>query len=97
VGGDEFLLIATDIDTADNAGVVADKSLRLISEPIHLNGKTDKDISISASIGVAIYPDDGTEIDALIKAADEAMYSVKNSGKNGYAFVFHSKSDTTSN
>jgi diguanylate cyclase (GGDEF)-like protein len=50
-------------------------------------GKAGKDVSVSASIGVAIYPDDGTEIDTLIKAADEAMYRMKNTGKNGYVFV----------
>jgi diguanylate cyclase (GGDEF)-like protein/PAS domain S-box-containing protein len=95
VGGDEFLMIATDIDIAENAGVVAEKSLRRLSEPIKLDHTAGKNISVSASIGIAIYPDNGTEINSLIKAADEAMYRVKNAGKNGYAFAPPHESDAT--
>jgi diguanylate cyclase (GGDEF)-like protein/PAS domain S-box-containing protein len=86
-GGDEFLIIATDIGSRDNAAVVAEKVLRLLSEPIDIGGEHGHAVIVSASIGIALYPDDGNAIDALIKSADEAMYRVKNSGKNGYNFV----------
>ena len=43
--------------------------------------------SVSASVGIARYPDDGRDLDALLKAADKAMYHVKNSGKNGFVFA----------
>jgi diguanylate cyclase (GGDEF)-like protein/PAS domain S-box-containing protein len=86
-GGDEFLIIATDIGSREDAAVVAEKALRLLSEPINLGGEHGKAVLVSASIGIALYPDDGNTIDALIKAADAAMYRVKNSRKNGYEFV----------
>jgi diguanylate cyclase (GGDEF)-like protein/PAS domain S-box-containing protein len=84
VGGDEFLLIATELHSPDNAALVAEKVLRLISQPVSMN---EKQAAVSASIGIALYPDDAEDIDGLIKMADEAMYKIKNSGKNGYGFA----------
>jgi diguanylate cyclase (GGDEF)-like protein len=87
IGGDEFLLILTSLSTASDASSVADKLLSLLSAPIVIDDRT---VSIGASIGIALYPADGADADALIKAADEAMYRVKRSGKNSFAFASQS-------
>jgi len=84
VGGDEFLLIATELHSPDNAARIAEKVLHLMSQPFSLN---EKQAAISASIGIALYQDSDEDIDGLIKMADEAMYRIKNSGKNGYIFA----------
>jgi len=86
LGGDEFVLAVCD-QTVDVAGVsrVAEELLRLIGEPLELaSGST---VALGASIGIACYPDAGSTCKELIKAADAAMYRVKCSGKNGFAFA----------
>ena len=84
VGGDEFLLIATRLHTPENASVLAEKIIGIISEPFIFN---DQPATVGVSIGIALYPDHGQDRDQLIKRADEAMYKIKNSGKNGYSFA----------
>ncbi|MDR1920540.1 MAG: GGDEF domain-containing protein [Candidatus Adiutrix sp.] len=84
IGGDEFLVVLSRILKADDAGVVAGKIIKKLTEPINLR---DKSCKIGASIGIAIFPEHGLDGAALIKAADEAMYMVKNKGKNAYGFV----------
>ncbi|MES9940817.1 MAG: EAL domain-containing protein [Candidatus Thiodiazotropha sp. 6PLUC2] len=83
VGGDEFNLLIPEINDIQEARNLAEKILRLTSNPFFI--KTEE-IYMSFSIGIAVYPGDGDTKDALIKNADIAMYKVKNSGKNGYAF-----------
>jgi diguanylate cyclase (GGDEF)-like protein/PAS domain S-box-containing protein len=84
VGGDEFLIIATEINAPESVAQIAEKVIHLISQPIIFNGRQ---AVVSASIGIALFPDDGKDMDQLIKKADEAMYRVKNAGKNGFCFV----------
>ncbi|MGD0280314.1 MAG: diguanylate cyclase, partial [Smithella sp.] len=84
VGGDEFLIIATEINTPDNAAQIAEKVIQLVSKPVFFKGQKT---AVGASIGIALYPDHGEDMDQLIKLADEAMYKVKNAGKNGFCFV----------
>ncbi|PKN37886.1 MAG: hypothetical protein CVU62_09205 [Deltaproteobacteria bacterium HGW-Deltaproteobacteria-2] len=84
VGGDEFLIIATEINTPDNVVQVAEKVLQLVSQPIIIEGQK---AVVSTSIGIALFPDHSEDMDKLIKLADEAMYKVKNAGKNGFRFV----------
>jgi diguanylate cyclase (GGDEF)-like protein/PAS domain S-box-containing protein len=84
VGGDEFLIIATEINAPENVAQIAEKVIHLVSQPIILNGRQ---AVVSASIGIALFPDDGTNMDQLIKKADEAMYKVKKAGKNGFCFI----------
>ena len=84
IGGDEFLVILAELQDREDAAVMAGKILGSISEPIDLDGFS---ISLSASIGISLSPDNGEDPEVLIKAADGAMYSVKNSGKNGWAFA----------
>jgi diguanylate cyclase (GGDEF)-like protein/PAS domain S-box-containing protein len=84
IGGDEFLLILTDLQSADDASAIAQKILESISAPFAVD---DGEVFISASIGISLCPDDGEDPEILIKAADSAMYRVKDSGKNGWAFA----------
>ncbi|MES9990310.1 MAG: EAL domain-containing protein [Candidatus Thiodiazotropha sp.] len=83
VGGDEFNLLIPEINDIHDARNLAEKILRLTSEPFIIKSE---EIFISFSIGISIYPSDGDTKDMLIKNADIAMYKVKNAGKNGYAF-----------
>jgi len=84
IGGDELLLIATGLHSADDAARIAEKAIRSVSQPIDYNGQP---LQVGASIGIALYPDQGDDIELLIKKADAAMYLVKNAGKNGFAFA----------
>jgi diguanylate cyclase (GGDEF)-like protein len=79
IGGDEFTIIIENIDNRDELKRFAEKILESIEEPIdYLN----EELSVSASIGIAIYPDDCTILDTLLKYADTAMYSAKYSDTN---------------
>ncbi|MCU7852659.1 MAG: EAL domain-containing protein [Candidatus Thiodiazotropha sp. (ex Monitilora ramsayi)] len=83
VGGDEFNLLIPEINDMQDARNLAEKILRITADPFIIK---DKEIFVSFSIGISIYPTDGDTKDALIKNADMAMYKVKRAGKNGYAF-----------
>lgn len=83
LGGDEFTVILTDINHPDNAAEVADKILKVIREPYKIAGH---DVNIGTSIGISLYPSDGSTTTELVKAADMAMYRAKEGGKNQYYF-----------
>ncbi|MCX8110247.1 MAG: GGDEF domain-containing protein, partial [Syntrophorhabdaceae bacterium] len=83
MGGDEFMLIFTDLKDRDDARVIAEKIIEEFKSTIISDGIK---INITVSIGIALYPQHGTDIDTLVKNADIAMYMVKNSGRNGYRF-----------
>lgn len=83
VGGDELLAIIGDLQGVDPAGVVAAKIIRAAGRPVLFNGHT---IRVGASVGIAIFPDDGGTAQLLLARADAAMYSAKKAGKNRYAF-----------
>lgn len=78
-GGDEFIILLPQIRSKNDVEVVADKILSILSEPFEFNHET---WNISASIGVAIYPEDGKSSEKLIANADAAMYSAKQAGKS---------------
>jgi diguanylate cyclase (GGDEF)-like protein/PAS domain S-box-containing protein len=80
-GGDEFTVILPDLHQPEDAAQVAEKILERIVEPMAIGGTT---IEISASIGIAVYPYDGTDVDTLLRNADDAMYRAKKAGRNGY-------------
>lgn len=84
-GGDEFVLLLWELDSADDARDIAEKILAALRRPFLLDGQT---ASVSASIGIALYPGDGADIQELTKSSDQALYQVKAEGKNGYRF-FH--------
>ncbi len=83
LGGDEFTVILKDIKAPRNAATVAQKILNKMKEPIKIDTHT---LHISASIGIALYPDDATSINDLIKYADVAMYKAKDEGRNNFQF-----------
>ncbi|WP_207460409.1 EAL domain-containing protein [Azospirillum sp. SYSU D00513] len=82
-GGDEFVILINDVATAEAAGTVARKILRALAHPFAIAGH---DLQISPSIGIAVYPEDGTAIDTLLKNADIAMYAAKEAGRANYQF-----------
>lgn len=86
IGGDEFLVVLSNLASRDDAALVAKKMLDAFSRPI---GIAEGDVAVGLSVGIAVYPEDGTGPDDLIKAADGAMYRVKRAGKNNYAFAEH--------
>jgi diguanylate cyclase (GGDEF)-like protein/PAS domain S-box-containing protein len=83
-GGDEFTLMLPKLhNEREDAVKLANKISSSLKEPFNVDGH---ELYVSASIGIAMYPQDGTNIDSLIKHADVAMYHVKGQGKNGYQF-----------
>jgi diguanylate cyclase (GGDEF)-like protein/PAS domain S-box-containing protein len=83
VSGDEFIFILSRIPAKKIVHQVVDRLVKSISMPYLIEGN---EICITVSMGVSFYPDDGTYEDQLLQRSDEAMYRVKNSGKNGYCF-----------
>jgi len=81
MGGDEFYVLIEELEDARYAADVANKLLEAASQPILIG---DKECKLSVSIGIAIYPDDGSDGPTLLKNADKAMYKAKDLGKNGF-------------
>jgi len=90
MGGDEFTLILLDITGINDAAAIAEKIIRTLNKPFHLQGH---ECHVGASIGISMYPTDGTEADILIKCADTAMYRAKETGRNKYQFFTASMGD----
>jgi len=83
-GGDEFTLMLPNLHHGrEDASRLADKIIGTLKQPFIIEGH---ELYVSASIGIALYPQDGTHINGLIEHADVAMYHVKGQGKNGYQF-----------
>ena len=82
-GGDEFLLILTDIKEANDVINITEKLLETFEDSFQVHNHF---LSLSASIGVSLYPDHGETFETLLKCADTAMYKAKEQGKNGYCF-----------
>jgi diguanylate cyclase (GGDEF)-like protein/PAS domain S-box-containing protein len=83
-GGDEFVVLLSQVEHAEDAAITARKVLTALSVPHSIALPA---LQVTASIGVSIYPDDGLDGDALIKGADVAMYRAKSSGGNNYQFL----------
>jgi diguanylate cyclase (GGDEF)-like protein len=81
LGGDEFALLLNDLAHASDAARVAEKILLAMAEPFDLKGHA---VKMSPSIGISYYPNNGRNLDELLKAADMAMYQSKKSGRNNY-------------
>ena len=81
-GGDEYILILPATD-ADGAGLVASKLIDVVARPCHIE---QHELTVTASIGIAIYPHDGTNLESLSKNADISMYRAKREGRNGFRF-----------
>ncbi|WP_342630672.1 diguanylate cyclase domain-containing protein [Marinobacter alkaliphilus] len=83
-GGDEFVVITGPLHGDDDAKPIADKIVAVLNETFHIQ---EHNIQIGASVGVALYPDDGMAAEDLLKQADAAMYRVKTSGRNAVAYA----------
>ena len=82
-GGDEFVVLLADLTDDQGPARVAESILRRLSQPFRIEGHS---LTVTASLGVAIFPDDGRDVGALTKHADAAMYLAKQSGRNGFRF-----------
>jgi diguanylate cyclase (GGDEF)-like protein len=82
-GGDEFLIVLGDLPDTAAVKPVIDKLMAALVQPIRIDGQ---ELMTTASIGVAHYPDDGTDFDTLLQKADTALYRAKDAGRNGYRF-----------
>ena len=82
-GGDEFIVLLLSMSDTQDAGLLAQKLLTDLMLPYQIDGK---ELHISASIGIAIYPDDGQDVDTLLKNSDIAMYHAKEMGRNNYQY-----------
>lgn len=82
LGGDEFILLLPDTD-ATGAVHLAEKLLQIALRPILIE---QHELTVTPSIGIALYPKDGTDLDTLSRSADAAMYRAKADGRNAYRF-----------
>lgn len=82
-GGDEFLILLADLPDAEGTTKVIDNVFKRLEAPFLVGGHY---LTVSASIGISTYPDDGRDFDSLLKKADTAMYQAKGAGKNAYRF-----------
>jgi len=82
-GGDEFIIVLGEISSVNDVAVVSKKVLDELSRPVLVSRH---ELHISCSIGISLYPNDGTDMNTLIMNADMAMYHAKNSGRNSFRF-----------
>lgn len=83
MGGDEFVVVIDGLDFPEHAAKVAEKLIERVSARRHVDGI---EATLGASIGIAVYPDCGTNLDGLLRAADIAMYEAKRAGRQQYRF-----------
>ena len=83
IGGDEFSIILNELKDPIKIDNLAVSIISSLNNPFYIEGNT---LFISASIGIAVYPDDGKDISSLLKSADQALYKSKNDGRNRYTF-----------
>lgn len=87
LGGDEFTVLLSNIDEPESAARVAARLIREIADTYHLEGH---DVAMTTSVGISVFPADGTESSTLLKNADSAMYHAKKNGRNNYQFYMES-------
>jgi diguanylate cyclase (GGDEF)-like protein len=83
VGGDEFVLVMMETNQAEDATTIAQKILDSFTEPLLIDGHQ---LHLTTSIGIAIYPEDAQDMEALTKKSDAAMYYSKGHGRNQFKF-----------
>ena len=84
VGGDEFVALALEVDQRPSIVAIAEKLSAAVTEPFEWEGKS---LQLGVSIGIAVFPDTAADADSLMRLADAAMYEVKRSGRNTWAFA----------
>ncbi len=91
LGGDEFVFLLSEISSGEDAARVAQRVVDSLADSFTLNGQ---EVFLTASIGIALYPEDGRDADTLIKNADTAMYAAKSQGGNTYRYYAESMNAT---
>jgi diguanylate cyclase (GGDEF)-like protein/PAS domain S-box-containing protein len=86
LGGDEFAIVLDGARLPADAALVGERIVAAMAEPLILEGRR---LTLAASIGIAVYPHDGTDAAMLLRNADAAMYEVKQAGRNGFRFSVH--------
>jgi diguanylate cyclase (GGDEF)-like protein/PAS domain S-box-containing protein len=84
LGGDEFIIVLTDINEKETISMVVEKIIDVIRKPFDID---NININITTSIGISVYPDDSDTLESLLKLADTAMYKAKQNGKNNFCFI----------
>ena len=92
LGGDEFAIVQSGISGEDDARSLADRINEAMSTPFEIQGHV---VTIAASVGIALAPDHAANADALLKAADVALYQAKSAGRDGYCFFDHAMNEDT--
>jgi diguanylate cyclase (GGDEF)-like protein/PAS domain S-box-containing protein len=92
LGGDEFVLLLQELDDDRDLPRIAEHLLQVLQEPVRVGVH---ELHVSASIGIAVYPEHGEDIDTLMKNADTAMYQAKAAGRNGYVLFSVDMDETT--
>ena len=82
-GGDEFVILLADVEHARDAALSAEKILTALTAPHRID---QLELHVTVSLGISIYPEDGQDVDSLIKSADTAMYHAKENGRNNFQF-----------
>jgi len=82
-GGDEFVVLLSEVEHSEDAAIAASRMLAAVAEP---HAVDDQELHVTTSIGVSIYPDDGLDPETLIKNADTAMYQAKEDGRQSYQY-----------
>jgi len=93
LGGDEFSIVLPDIRNVRDCTMIAEKLLEAMAKPLMIG---ERELVVSVSIGITIYPFDNAEIQGLLKNADMAMYHAKEAGRNNYQFYSSSMADQAS-
>lgn len=88
MGGDEFALVLLNLNTVEECEKIVQRILTNVQQPYYL--LKSHHITVSASIGITLYPHDDSDAATLLRHADQAMYVAKESGKNRYVFHHHS-------
>jgi diguanylate cyclase (GGDEF)-like protein/PAS domain S-box-containing protein len=83
LGGDEFTILITGVEGPDIIAIIVERVLEALRIPVSVHGR---EFEITGSAGISVYPDDGSDVDILLKHADIAMYEAKKNGRDGYRF-----------
>lgn len=90
IGGDEFTVILPELKNVEGVATVAQRILEKVTQPMNLGGHQ---LTVTASIGIVVFPQDGDNIEALLKNADQAMYFAKREGRNTFKYYTQDMND----